>query len=190
MNPHDTPSLTKQENIEEWRDVPGYVGYYQASSFGRVRSLDRLVPRRNSGKYTHKTVKGQIMAFRPNRKGARPYLLVFLRRDGDRHVSSVHQLVAETFIGPRPDGHDTHHKDGNPTNNRASNLEYVPSHEHLSTHSAGEKNWNAKLTEGQVEEIRKALAKKEATVRALSQVYGVSVGTIKSIRKGRTWKSL
>lgn len=27
---------------EEWRSIPGYQGRYEASSHGRVRSLDRL----------------------------------------------------------------------------------------------------------------------------------------------------
>jgi hypothetical protein len=26
--------------IEEWRDVPGWEGEYQVSSFGQVRSVD------------------------------------------------------------------------------------------------------------------------------------------------------
>ena len=28
---------------EEWRDIPGYEGQYQASSYGRIRSLDRTL---------------------------------------------------------------------------------------------------------------------------------------------------
>ena len=30
-------------NNEIWKDIKGYEGYYQISSFGRVRGLDRYV---------------------------------------------------------------------------------------------------------------------------------------------------
>ncbi len=35
---------------EEWKEIPGYEGYYQVSDRGRVRSLDRIVPRIKEGK--------------------------------------------------------------------------------------------------------------------------------------------
>ncbi len=37
----------------------------------------------------------------------------------------VHSLVAQYFIGPRPEGYQVNHIDGNKTNNHYSNLEYV-----------------------------------------------------------------
>ena len=27
---------------EEWRDIDGYIGYYQVSNLGRVRGVDRV----------------------------------------------------------------------------------------------------------------------------------------------------
>ena len=30
---------------EIWKDVYNYEGYYQVSNLGRVRSLDRIIPR-------------------------------------------------------------------------------------------------------------------------------------------------
>ena len=32
-------------NDEVWKDVEGYEGIYQVSNFGRIKSLDRIVPR-------------------------------------------------------------------------------------------------------------------------------------------------
>jgi NUMOD4 motif len=45
---------------EEWRDIPGYIGYYEVSSHGRVRSLDRIVPVRGPHQ-RHKRVKARIL---------------------------------------------------------------------------------------------------------------------------------
>ena len=30
--------------MEEWRDIPGYEGWYQVSNLGRVRSMRRISP--------------------------------------------------------------------------------------------------------------------------------------------------
>lgn len=46
-----------------------------------------------------------------------------------------HEIVAEAYHGPRPAGHDIHHVNGDHTDNRPENLQYVPESEHLSAHS-------------------------------------------------------
>lgn len=55
------------------------------------------------------------------------YLGVVLCRNGKKSRQRVHRLVAATFLGQCPDGHDVDHKDFNTKNNNASNLQYVPS---------------------------------------------------------------
>ncbi len=42
---------------------------------------------------------------------------------------NVHKLVAEAFIGPRPEGLQVRHLDGNPRNNNVTNLVYGTSKE-------------------------------------------------------------
>ena len=44
---------------------------------------------------------------------------------------AVHHLVAEAFLGPRPDGYVVDHIDGNVKNNRAVNLRYVTTSHNL-----------------------------------------------------------
>lgn len=89
---------------EEWRAIPGFPGY-QVSSLGSV--------------FSHKA--GRELSAPPNKGG---YRLVSLRRDGVRHPRYVHQLVALVFIGPRPDGAEVRHLDGDPLNNTLTNLVY------------------------------------------------------------------
>ena len=45
--------------MEEWRDIKGYEGYYQASTLGRIRSVDRIVIRRKPFRVCNQ--KGRIL---------------------------------------------------------------------------------------------------------------------------------
>lgn len=105
---------------EEWRDVVGYEGYYEVSSFGRVRSVDRLVPLKNG---RDRWTKGHIMSLTHGNSCGR-YYSAMLSRDGIAKRVLVHRLVAEAFI-PNPDDlPEVNHKDENDKNNRVENLEW------------------------------------------------------------------
>lgn len=93
---------------EEWRPVVGHEGY-EVSSRGRVRSLRRSDPR--------------ILTPRPLRPRY-PYQYVRLGA-GRGNTRYVHQLVLEAFVGPRLDGHEVDHRDGDYANNNLENLQYV-----------------------------------------------------------------
>lgn len=55
--------------------------------------------------------------------GKIPYLIVALYDGhGGRTERYVHHLVLETFVGPRPDGMETRHLNGNHSDNRVENL--------------------------------------------------------------------
>lgn len=103
------------EEIKEiWKPVVGYEGLYEISSFGRVRSLDRVDCKNNRR-------KGIVLV--PNkRKGE--YRSVSLSKDGKSKSHSVHILVAQSFI-PNPNNLPmVNHKDEDPSNNRVENLEW------------------------------------------------------------------
>ena len=104
-----------QEEI--WKDIPGYENCFQASNLGRIRSLDRLVKRKNkNGVYSNYPVKGKIITQFINNNG---YYRVHLDNS-----KSVHRLVAEAFI-PNPDNLPcVNHKDLNTLNNCVDNLEW------------------------------------------------------------------
>lgn len=52
------------------------------------------------------------------------YPKVMLHRNGIQHHRTVHSLVAEAFIGPRPDGLDICHGNNNASDPNVDNLRY------------------------------------------------------------------
>lgn len=89
---------------EIWKDIAGYEGEYLVSSLGRVKSLLGKQPR--------------ILKPRYNSKG---YARVSLHANNDK---PIHRLVATAFIENRNNLPEVNHKDENPRNNRADNLEW------------------------------------------------------------------
>lgn len=90
--------------IEEWRDIPGWEGYYQASSHGQIRSLERIIARKNGHRMT---VPPKILSA-PHNSYGRP--VVGLTRNGNCVTKSLHRLIAAAFLGPCPGGMEVCHK--------------------------------------------------------------------------------
>lgn len=102
---------------EIWKDIEGYEGLYQVSNFGRVRSLDRVVVRKNGWK---QIIKGQMLKPFPLHE----YMQISLRKEGKPHQYRLHRIVATAFI-PNPDNlPEINHKDENKANNCVDNLEW------------------------------------------------------------------
>ena len=103
---------------ETWKDVVSYEGLYQVSNLGRIRSLDRKV--RNKNGFAIK--KGKIIkdvSFSDHK-----YRKVNLWKNNMGENKLVHRLVAEAFV-PNPNNlPEVNHKDENPENNCADNLEW------------------------------------------------------------------
>ena len=161
--------------MEIWKDIPGYEGKYQASSLGRIRSLDRQVG--TPGLVGGKFMKGRVLRPGPTKSG---HLYVVLGHGAPG--TPVHQLIARTFIGPRPDGTEVCHNDGDPTNNRIENLRYdTRTNNILDVYRAG-KRWR-KLS---LEDV-KAILNEPPTVTgvSLAKKYGVSEQVISKVRLRR-----
>lgn len=112
---------------EIWKDVVGFEGQYQVSNFGRVMSLERTTLRKNGYPLP---IRCRILKYRKNEHG---YLSVHYYRNHNQEVTAkVHRLVAIAFV-PNPRGLKyINHKDNNPANNKASNLEWCSSRENAS----------------------------------------------------------
>lgn len=108
--------------MEKWRDIEGYEGLYQVSDKGRVKSLPKMVSYPIGNKEFTKVPRGElIMSLSTTSRG---YKQVGLHKDGKSKRVGVHRLVAKAFI-PNPDDlPQVNHKDENPSNNDASNLEW------------------------------------------------------------------
>ncbi|MFP7833122.1 NUMOD4 motif-containing HNH endonuclease [Marisediminicola sp. LYQ134] len=89
-----------------WLPVVGYEGSYEVSSGGLVRSVR----------------SGLIRKTQTHRDG---HLQLGLCAHGVKTMCFVHTLVLEAHVGPRPSpAHQGCHRDGDPTNNRVSNLRW------------------------------------------------------------------
>jgi hypothetical protein len=176
--------------IEDWKDIAGWEGLYAVSSNGRIKSYDRLVTELNGKTRTH---KGRLVTLK--KTGRYHGVSLFLHGVGQRYYA--HRLVAEAFI-PNPDGRpEVNHKDGNKFNNCVLNLEWATRSENAKHAFAmglmeppparkGESQHSAKLTEHDVNQIRKTF--KPGMGRLLAQKYGVTPPSIYGVINGRTWQ--
>jgi len=98
--------------MEQWKDIKGYEDYYAISTFGRVKNK----------------VRNTYLKPYPNNKG---YLQVDLMYKG-RKSARIHQLVMTHFAEDSYfEGAEIDHIDGDKTNNKLSNLEWVTHDENM-----------------------------------------------------------
>ena len=164
--------------VEIWKDIQGYEGYYQISNQGRVKSFHNKNP---------KILKLSVTKF--------GYHRVELNLKGHAKKHSVHRLVAMTFI-PNPHKYKViNHIDGNKLNNIPENLEWCTYQENtkhavdtgLLVKPKGELNGSSKLTEKQVIEIRKLYETGNYKQVELAEMYGLHKQYVNLIIHRRRW---
>lgn len=93
---------------EKWKDVKGFEGLYRVSSFGNVFSV----------RY------GKNLSVWKDKDG---YLRCSLTNNGKVRQTSIHRLVADSFIENKENKPEVNHKNGIRSDNRIENLEWVTS---------------------------------------------------------------
>lgn len=113
---------------EIWKDIPNYEGLYQASNFGRIRSLDREVIQWNRFDNIKAIYKGKILSIGINGRG---YLNCTLTKNGKSKTKLVHRLIAMTFLDDFNKNLTVDHIDCNKFNNKIDNLRMVTLKENI-----------------------------------------------------------
>lgn len=94
---------------EEWRDIPGYEGIYQASSEGRIRRL-------------YKTREPRVLKqYQNENMGHRQYIVNLYGPGGPRQMT-VLRLVAMAWFPRRVEGRCVVHRNGLHSDNRPTNV--------------------------------------------------------------------
>ena len=94
----------KLNNMENWKDIPGYEGLYQISDFGNVKSL----------------ISNRLLKPSKDKFG---YVRFNALKNKKSKTLRIHRLVMEVF-NPINSFMQVNHIDGNKLNNRLNNLEW------------------------------------------------------------------
>ncbi|GAG86436.1 unnamed protein product, partial [marine sediment metagenome] len=163
---------------EIWKPIEGFQ-YYSVSDHGRIKSCKGSSPR--------------ILKPNIDKDG---YHRFSLYKQQKVYYFSAHYLVLITFVGPRPSDCEASHKDGIKSNNRPSNLEWIPhslnlvrSFELGRKSCKGERGPNVKLKNEDVIEIRR-LAEHGVSRSLISKMFKVSQQNIDSIITRKRWSHI
>ena len=162
---------------EEWKAIEGYRGFYEVSDQGHVRSW-----RKHGGR----AERPKLRALVPIKNG---YLTVMFW-DGSRKLKYVHDLVLSSFDRQKHDGEECRHLDGDPTNNKLSNLAWGTKKQNEAdklkhgTSQHGERNPSAKLTNAQANQIRQRRQNGEP-LKTIAAEFGVAQSCISRIANGK-----
>lgn len=99
------------EMHEQWRPIPGYEGYYEASNLGRIRSI-------NLQSRGARSLQSRVLT--PRLDGGRLKVSISVR--GKRRYALASRLIGTAWLGIPPDDHRIAHISEDQTDNRVENL--------------------------------------------------------------------
>lgn len=118
---------------EEWRDLPGYNGFYQVSDWGRIRTFRDK--HHKGGRLEAPTL------IKPTTDRNSTHIVI--KWEGKQRTLTVWKAVALAFLGDIPEGWIAYHKDGNRENNALTNIGICPRSEHSKVRMRGNvAGWN------------------------------------------------
>lgn len=164
---------------EIWREIPGFEGYYQASSFGRIKSVDRTIIDSRGVSYLK---KGKVLKQGLRNDG---YYQVALSKGSIVRTYPVHRIVYQSFYGEIPFDKVVNHIDENPTNNRIENLNLLSQKDNLNWGSAKERLSKSKKKPVFQFSMNGELIKCFQSTISASSETGISQGNISSCCSGK-----
>ena len=112
---------------ELWKDIPGYEGLYQASNMGQIRSVEGKVTHsvRHGERHWHSRILKQKWEKRNRCAAGHRDARVQLYKGKQSKTYLVARLVAMAWCDGYKEGLTVNHIDCDPSNNKASNLEWI-----------------------------------------------------------------
>ncbi|MFQ5735127.1 MAG: sigma factor-like helix-turn-helix DNA-binding protein [Planctomycetaceae bacterium] len=177
----------------EWQGVvlhaiPGHPGY-AASEDGRIWSAWRFTGRPQLKQMIRKDAWKELKPDIRRIDGRRRFTLK--AADGTYRRKYASHFILETFVGPRPDGMEACHNNGDCTNDSRDNLRWDTSKNNKAdmaahgTRPSGERHPNAKLTDRDVTVVLQRRREGE-TPSQIARQFGVTVQRVQQIcKKGR-----
>jgi hypothetical protein len=161
---------------EIWRDIPDLEGRYQVSNLGRARSLDRATIDKS-----HLTadvgLRGESLRCLQ--------ILTDIRRYACRaECVGFCKLVLEAFIGPKPDGTEALHDDGNNKNSELTNLCWGTHAKNMQDRVKHGRDVHAKLNPDKVAIIRTSGKSSDE----LAAEFDVDSRTVRRAKARSTWR--
>jgi len=149
---------------ERWKQIVNYEGFYEVSDMGRVRGVDRTVKSKGRGKRFH---PGKVLTPKMASSG---YPLLSLYANGKKTSRNVHRLVIDTFNPDKVGGLECNHINGNKTDNRLQNLEWVTRSENkLHAFATG-------LQKPTADKLKKPVIRDDGAVFASVKEAGLAIG--------------
>ncbi len=183
----------EDREAEIWKDVKDYKGYYQISSWGRVKSLARYNRYFSGGIEISKFRQGMIMNLSLDKYG---YHKLILCKNSVKRMFLVSRLVGIHFLDNSLNLPEINHLYGDKTNNYYKDLEWSSQidnkHHAIKTglfNINGDSNPNAKLSSHDIPIIFE-MRKNGAKIQDIAKIYKINRHHIGNILKNRSWKCL
>jgi hypothetical protein len=173
--------------IEIWKDIPNYEGYYKVSNLGRVKRINSIT--------SHNHTRKERVLNQSNDN----YRSVSLCKNNIKINFLVHRLVALTFLDKLNNKNFVNHKDGNKHNNNVENLEWCTrkeNGEHASKYGLvkdqyGIKNGMNVLSEEEVRDIKLKIKSGISAYKVHKYYYShVHQQTIYHIKQEKIWSQI
>ncbi len=165
---------------EVWKDIPDYIGHYQVSNLGRVKSLKNKI----------------ILKPAYNNDGR---AMISLCRNSIQNNRQLGCWMLDAFKGVKNDPSFTcSHLDGDCTNISLSNLVYESASDNYSRRKQHGTAWDqrgslsnsAKLTEQNVIDIKQHIVNGKHSLTKIAEAYHVDASLVSMINTNKRWEHI